>query len=152
MTIYRSTGNASEVFGSWDGFETIEKAQEAGWLIYSAWGAEGWDAGAWPLVIIGQRAVPGPRSEGDAVVESLYVVEGDVTIEGWATYQESERHLDSIVLWHWRHEGNGPSDIGDFTADTMPDSYRGPFRWHRVCVSTGEPHCPRCNEAGAVTS
>ena len=134
------TGHASELFGTWgDGYDFMDAAR--GWTFFSGWGESGWDAGLWPYVIVGAREIP------DGKAQSIYYVEGDVTIRTHENLDAAISHLDEIVLWHWQVDGNGPKDARDYTPETMPERYRGPFNWHRLCVARGEPFCSRCQNA-----
>jgi hypothetical protein len=114
-----------------DGYDRIKAARPHGWRAISSWGLEGWDLGAWPLVVILHR-----RSARG--FELAYDVEGDITVYRYPTRELRDAATDCLALWHWKHDGkdwvNGVESI-----DVAPDRLRGPFSQKRLAASKSAP-------------
>lgn len=86
-----------------DGYDFLEWAETAKWHPVSAWGADGWDLGSWPLVSFSWRQRPDGRWD---VVEH---VEGDLTFLEGATIEERDAWLDMKACWFWQSgQSDGP--------------------------------------------
>jgi hypothetical protein len=107
-----------------DGYDCIRAAQQREWSVVSSWGLEGWDLGAWPLVVISHRRT----ARG---FELAYYVEGDVTVYRYPTRELRDAATDCLALWHWKHDGKYWVD-GVESIDTAPERLRGPFSWQRL--------------------
>lgn len=112
-----------------DGYEFMAAGEAAGWRPVSAWGADGWDLGDWPYVVVmfretGTAMEPCPtcalfgsvRASCDTCVGSGMVgraapferaiyVEGDITIETYASAGDRERATDETAMCYWRLNG-----------------------------------------------
>lgn len=116
-----------------DGYEFVDKLDRApSWRSLSAYGLDGWDAGDWPLVVIGQTTTR--LVKGWGLVER---VEGDVTQWWFASEADLEEATDRLVAAYWRFN---PERFGEtITAviaetvegDLLPDRFRGRFSWGR---------------------
>jgi hypothetical protein len=111
-----------------DRYDHIKAAQRHGWLAVSSWGSEGWDLGAWPLVVILHRRT----AHG---FELAYNVEGDITVYRYPTRELRNAATDCLALWHWKHDGRDWVD-GVESVDTAPEQLRGPFSGKRLATST----------------
>lgn len=114
-----------------DGYDRITTAQQHGWRAVSSWGLEGWNLGAWPLVVILHR-----RSARG--FELAYDVEGDVTVYRYLTRELRDAATDCLALWHWKHDGEDWVD-GVESIDATPDRLRGPFSQKRLSASKSAP-------------
>ena len=112
------------LFGFGDGYGAIEAARAKGWRPIPSWGRDGWDLGAWPLVIVLFRE----RFSG-RVFEVAEYVEGDVTVRQFATPEARIRYVDGVAMWWWKHrdeewvadyelgEGPRPEHCGPYTRE-----------------------------------
>ncbi len=110
-----------------DGYDRMEAARGRGWSAVPSWGRDGWDLGAWPLVVISHRST----TEG---FELAYDVEGDITVYRYPTRELRDAATDCLAFWHWKHQGEDSVD-GVETVDAAPDRLRGPFSWERLHAS-----------------
>jgi hypothetical protein len=107
-----------------DGYDRIKAAQQHGWRAVSSWGLEGWDLGAWPLVVI-------LHCRGARGFELAYDVEGDITVYQYPTREVRDAATDCLAFWHWKHAGEDWVD-GVESIDVAPDRLRGPFSQKRL--------------------
>jgi hypothetical protein len=115
-TVRRQTGH-------WplDGYEWVERmTSEHGWRMPSAWGADGWDLGSWPLTACAYTIT----DKGCGVATYC---EGDVELQWFETKAEAIAAVDAWAAWHWQH---GPNPLDDF--DPADPRYRGPFTMGRT--------------------
>lgn len=120
----------SQVRGQ-DGYERMNTARAHGWAAIPSWGLEGWDLGAWPLVIIFHR------QSADSF-EFAYDVEGDVTVYRYPTRELRDAATDCLAFWHWKHDSEDWVD-GVESIDAAPDRLRGSFSWDRLKASQIAP-------------
>lgn len=120
----------SQVCGQ-DGYERIDAVSSRGWTAIPSWGLEGWDLGAWPLVIIFHRH----SAEG---FELAYDVEGDATVYQYPTRELRDAATDCLAFWHWKHYCEDWVD-GVESIDAAPDRLRGSFSWDRLRASQIAP-------------
>jgi hypothetical protein len=107
-----------------DGYDRTEAARGRGWSAVASWGLDGWDLGAWPLVVISHRHNP-------AGFELAYDVEGDITVYRYPTRELRDRATDCLAFWHWKHSHEDWVDGVEYV-DVAPDRLRGPFSWERL--------------------
>jgi hypothetical protein len=107
-----------------DGYDRIKAVQPHGWRAVSSWGLEGWDLGAWPLVVILHRRI----TRG---FELAYDVEGDITVYRYPTRELRDAATDCLAFWHWKHDGKDWVD-GVESVDAARDRLRGPFSQKRL--------------------
>jgi hypothetical protein len=120
----------SQVCGQ-DGYERMNIARARGWTAIPSWGLEGWDLGAWPLVIIFHR------HSADSF-ELAYDVEGDVTVYRYPTRELRDAATDCLAFWHWKHDSEDWVDSVE-SIDAAPDRLRGSFSWDRLKASQIAP-------------
>jgi hypothetical protein len=123
-------------FAGDEGYESMEMAGRYGWHAISSWGHDGWDLGAWPLVIIFVRnrasEVPGSTRipfDLDRRFEVCEYVEGDLTVWAYATEAERDWLIDRLAAWHWK--GQGEAWATDIDPEHPPERLRGPYRPNR---------------------
>jgi len=97
-----------------------------GWHVVPAWGRDGWDLGAWPLVIVAHH----DRHQLHAVAT---YIEGDLEVQAFASRADRDTATDHIAAYYWRANNNGPADLPDSDAD-LADHHRGPYRRHEHTV------------------
>lgn len=99
-----------------DGWEFMGVGQENGWHAVSGWGADGWDLGDWPYVVVLFRDVRrrviatgvGLNAQSYELVstapafERAIYCEGDITIEVFETVAARERATDETAFFYWR--------------------------------------------------
>ena len=113
----------SQVCGQ-DGYQRMTTARARGWIAIPSWGLEGWDLGAWPLVIIFHRH----SADG---FELAYDVEGDITVYQYPTRELRDAATDCLASWRWKHDSAEWVD-GVNSIDAAPDRLRGRFSWERL--------------------
>jgi len=131
-------------FAGDDGYGSIESAIDHGWRARSSWGLNGWDLGAWPIVVYFFRDRP-------AAFELAEYIEGDVKVWTFPTDDLRSALVDTLAYWWWDHEGE--SWTAGHSIDAIPDRLRGPFSWGRLNVDhhrAGEHRecqagCPDCD-------
>jgi hypothetical protein len=74
-----------------DGYDRIEVAGGRGWQAVPSWGLDGWDLGAWPLVVISHRRT----TDG---FELAYDVEGDITVYRYPTRELRNAATDCLAF------------------------------------------------------
>lgn len=120
----------SQMLGD-DGYDRMEAAGGRGWQAVPSWGLDGWDLGAWPLVVISHRRT------ADAF-ELAYDVEGDITVYRYPTRGLRDAATDCLAFWHWKNNDEEWVD-GIENIDIAPDRLRGPFAWERLNASKRAP-------------
>jgi hypothetical protein len=107
-----------------DGYDRIRTARQYGWRAVPSWGLEGWDLGAWPLVVVWHRRTT-------SGFELAYDVEGDVAVYRYPTRELQDAATDCLALWHWKREGKDWVE-GVESIDAAPARIRGPFTQKRI--------------------
>jgi hypothetical protein len=107
-----------------DGYDRMEAARGRGWQAVPSWGLDGWDLGAWPLVVIFHRRT------GNGF-ELAYDVEGDITVYRYPTRELRDAATDCLAFWHWKHDQEEWVDNVELV-DNAPDRLRGPFSSERL--------------------
>jgi len=106
--------------GYGDGYDFIGRSEEYGWGALSGWGADGWDLGDWPLVVL----VADPTSWA-----LIVRCEGDLTLYEHATREALIARVDPIARYWWDRLGHGPSAAE--LAAGPPERFSGPYRRSR---------------------
>ena len=114
MTTTTRTG-----FYGWGGYEWIEASERRGWRALSSWGADGWDLGDWPYVIISVRDF-----SADHRYELCEYCEGDLTIHTFSTLLARQQAIDTIAHGWWRRREELWYVEGD-------PRFNGPYRSRR---------------------
>jgi hypothetical protein len=120
-----------------DGYEYIAQLdQTSNWKAISSYGLDGWDAGNWPLVVIGRTLVP----TDDGLWKVVERVEGDITIKAYRTADQQADAVQELVEFYWRHDPTtyGPEierAVKLWPKGQLPDRYKGEFSWERLAAS-----------------
>ncbi len=93
-----------------DGYDWIDALTD-GWRPVAAWGREGWDLGAWPLVIVAHH-------DGDQLYSVGTYTEGDLDVQAFPTRAERDATTDHIAATWWRTFNNGPAPSPSPRPDT----------------------------------
>jgi hypothetical protein len=108
-----------------DGYDVMSKVEHASaeqrWVSIGGWGADGWNLGDWPYVVIYCRNDP-----VSGMYQVAYYVEGDVTIYRYATARERNRAIDGLAFFHWRALSESWVE-GIESAKDMPMKLCGPY-------------------------
>jgi len=107
-----------------DGYDRIETSARRRWEAIPSWGRDGWDLGAWPLVVIFHR----DSTVGYELAENC---EGDATVYRYPTRALRDAATDQIAFWHWRERG-APWVAGIADAAHAPAHLRGAYSSKRV--------------------
>ncbi|MEA5456926.1 hypothetical protein SPF06_19560 [Sinomonas sp. JGH33] len=107
------------------GYDWMEEVTKRGWDTPGMWGAEGWDLGQWPYIIVATRTLDTDDS-GPLYACATYT-EGDVECR-W--FRQQPRCWEAIsaeahACWK-RREASGPHNLPEHAAD-LPDDLRRPF-------------------------
>jgi hypothetical protein len=113
-----------------DGYDVMQRARTHRWRAIPAWGRDGWDLGAWPLVVIYHRTT-------NTRIELAYYVEGDVDLYRYPSRELRDRATDCLAFWHWRQAGE-EWVAGIDRVEDAPAHLRGPFSWKRLDISKEE--------------
>ena len=137
-----------------DGYSDMEAEQRRGWRAIANWGADGWNLGAWPYVMIYTRDTASCQSCGANLADGsgdgtgghwqnctapagrfalMQIVEGDRTAYAFTSEADRDAALDFLFLWYaagqrWAPLAEGDRaklDAGELTVDAM---FRGPYR------------------------
>ncbi|MFK0047742.1 hypothetical protein ACIQU4_27375 [Streptomyces sp. NPDC090741] len=112
-----------EDFYEGDGFDWIRQLP-IGWKHVPQWGADGWDLGAYPYIVVAHYDCP---------LDVLYGVatftEGDVTVSAWGSREARDAETDEIALGLWHDRENAPADLpaAGAPAASIPARFRGPY-------------------------
>lgn len=90
---------------SGDGYDWMDEAIGAGWRVIASWGADGWDMGDWPYVIVGYRMLP------DNTYISIVRVEGDLIARHHPDHADLTEFLNKTAHAYWQRDGRGPDDL-----------------------------------------
>jgi len=105
----------------------MEIARKAGWSPLSSWGADGWDLGDWPLVVLSVRTRGGR-------FELLSVCEGDHDLYAFDTKPDLHAAIDYLFVWYQQSWERSPVTVDREALDaglvTVDDRFRGPARFH----------------------
>jgi hypothetical protein len=99
-----------KVYDGWEWMDAIAAARN-GWYVVSQWGAEGWNLGAWPLVIFAHY----DNLHGKGVWGKCVYVEGDLEITAYNSEADRDRATSENAVWYWVHheEKDAPQTIKD---------------------------------------
>lgn len=107
-----------------DGYDDMELAQKRGWNAIGDWGADGYNLGSWPLVIVFFRDL----QKGDEVVyQVIEYVEGDVNMWSCPTEEVREEVTNELAFFHWKHQGKEWVKGYD-SVEQLPPELKGPYR------------------------
>lgn len=117
---------AAVVLGNYDmndGYDWVDLIKEHGWAAIPNWGADGWNLGQWPYVIV--AATRTADSTGNLFGVAIYR-DGNVT----CTYYRTEaRQWDEITkhahYWWKNGQAHGPADLPEDPAE-LPSRHRQP--------------------------
>lgn len=112
-----------------DGYEFMGAGEAEGWRPIAGWGQDGWDLGDWPYVVVLFR-----EAAADRFQRAIYV-EGDITIETYATLEERTAATDETAAFYLRNEATDvglPELEGWQEGQPVPERLRGPYRSRRL--------------------
>lgn len=96
----------SPSFSADSGYDWIEQLPR-GWHVEPSWGRDGWDLGAWPLVVVALLV----DEEHDRYAVATYT-EGDVTVDRYQSRGALNAAVNEIAEFHWRlGQSLGPDDL-----------------------------------------
>lgn len=97
-----------------------------GWHAEPSWGRDGWDLGAWPLIVV---ALYADDERGRYAVATF--VEGSVTMQRYPSRERLNAAVDEIAEFHWRlGQASGPQDLPE--GQGLLEKHTGPFSWQRL--------------------
>jgi hypothetical protein len=107
-----------------DGYDWMESLDGTGWAALPNWGSEGWDAGAWPLIIL---TVARTRDGNGELFGYGTYVEGDTSAHWFRSQAECFEAITTDVFFHWQMgQSDGPADL-PATAAELPAADRKPY-------------------------
>lgn len=125
-----------------DGYGDMEQARAEGWREISGWGADGWDLGDWPYVVISHR-------DGTGRHEMRQTVEGDTTVYAFDNDEDRDAATDYLFLWYaasraeryadgapeWQVIADDPGRVAlDAGLLEVPERLRGPWSHVRTAA------------------
>ena len=123
-----------------DGYGDMAAEKSRGWQAVSGWGADGWDLGDWPYVVIYVRPAAN-RFDPDkpTTFGLMQICEGDRTVYEFGSREDREAAIDYLFLWYsadedWSPVGSsmpdarGRLDRGEIEIDPK---FRGPYSVRR---------------------
>jgi hypothetical protein len=99
------------------------------WYTVNSWGIQGWDLGQWPYQIVAHADLP----ERDCFGRVTWV-EGDATIEAFASRAERDRQTALTAAFWWVDSETGPEGglseetVEAWARNGIPPEYAGPYR------------------------
>ncbi|MFJ6281338.1 hypothetical protein [Arthrobacter subterraneus] len=107
-----------------DGYDWMETLEDTGWSTLPNWGSDGWDAGAWPLIIF---AVARTSDESGELFGYGTYVEGDTAAHWFRSQDACFEAITEEVFFHWQTgQSDGPTNL-PATAGELPDPDRKPY-------------------------
>lgn len=107
-----------------DGYDWMETLLGTGWVALPSWGSDGWDAGAWPYIII---TVARYRDQAGELFGYSTYVEGDTRSRWFRSQEACFEAITEEVFFHWKSgQSDGPADLPDTAAD-LPGKYCRPY-------------------------
>lgn len=107
-----------------DGYDWMETLESTGWSALPNWGSEGWDAGAWPLIVF---AVARTRDEDGELFGYGTYVEGDTSAHWYRSQTACFEAITAEVFFHWQMEQSDGPKVLPATAGELPDADRKPY-------------------------
>jgi hypothetical protein len=107
-----------------DGYDWMDTLDGTAWSVLPNWGSEGWDAGAWPYIIL---AVARTRDRTGELFGYGTYVEGDTSMHWFRSQDVCFEAITAEVFFHW---ASGKSDGPDHlpaTAAELPAKDRKPY-------------------------
>lgn len=138
-----------------DGYGDMEAEAGRGWKSIAGWGADGWDLGDWPYVVISIRCPV--TADGHGQYQVMQTVEGDRTTYSFDTNADQAAAIDYLFLWYaighdaealaerdpdWRGLGDWDTETSTYPARialdagtlTVPERLRGAYSSSRHAV------------------
>jgi hypothetical protein len=106
-----------------DGYDVMDFASVRGWRPVASWGADGWDLGSWPLVVMYTRT-------NQDRWEYVEYIEGDVTAFRFPDQKTRDTVIDGAAFWHWKNAESSWT-VSYRTVDQAPPRLRGPYGTER---------------------
>jgi hypothetical protein len=108
--------------GGYDWMEHLPR----GWHVEPSWGRDGWDLGAWPLIVVALFV----DEKADRYAVATYT-EGDVEVKRYQSRGALYVAVNGIAEFHWRMEQSlGPTDLSE--GQGLQAKHCGPFSWERL--------------------
>lgn len=106
--------------GVGSGYEWMEQLTP-GWHVESSWGRNGWDLGAWPLIVVALYV----DAEHERYAVATYT-EGDVDVKRYRSRGALYVAVNEIAEFHWRlGQSRGPDDLPEGSG--LLAKHCGPF-------------------------
>ncbi|NCT90379.1 hypothetical protein GXB85_05360 [Cellulomonas sp. APG4] len=105
------------------GYAFMRAAEGRGYHAIPSWGRDGYDAGAWSLVIFFERVT-------DYAHLVLSYVEGDLSEYAASDAAEAEAILDFLIYSHWK--SSGEPWVDNITWERLPEPLRGQYSVERL--------------------
>lgn len=106
-----------------DGYGWMDLIREHGWAAIPNWGADGWNLGQWPFVIV--AATRTADGAGKLFGVASYR-DGDVTCTYYRTEARQWDEITKHAHYWWKHgQAHAPADLPEDAAQ-LPGRYRQP--------------------------
>lgn len=101
-----------------DGYDWMATLHGTPWAALPGWGEDGWDCGAWPLIII---IVAAATDEKGRLYGLGTYVEGDTSARWFRSREAQHRAITAEAFFHWKNgQADGPADLPEHVADLDP--------------------------------
>lgn len=93
-----------------DGYDWMDLASHqtgGAWRPIASWGADGWDLGDWPYVVVMYCRLRRPGDDGMTWGLAVYV-EGDLDVRAFTDREEWLRAVDDTAHFYWRLSEDAP--------------------------------------------
>jgi hypothetical protein len=107
-----------------DGYDWMDTLEGTAWSVLPNWASEGWDAGAWPYIIVAAARTRDPN--GELFGYGTYV-EGDTSTHWFRSQDACFEAITAEVFFHWTSgQSDGPDNLPT-TAAELPEQDRKPY-------------------------
>jgi hypothetical protein len=139
-----------------DGYSDMDIERGRGWHSIAGWGADGWDLGNWPYVVISVRCPS--TDDGCGQYQVMQTCEGDRDVYSFDTNADQSAAIDYLFLWYaisdadrygerdadWSALAGYDPETGDYPARValdagtleVPERLRGSYSSKRHEVTT----------------
>lgn len=108
------------------GYGWMALLEGTGWEPLANWGAEGWDAGAWPLIVLATTITT--DQQGRPIHGLAVYVEGDTSTSWYRDRAALYEAITETCHFHWKMgQSHGPADLPEH-APELPVEYFSPYQ------------------------
>lgn len=107
------------------GYGWIAALEGTGWKELALWGSEGWDAGAWPLIVLATTSTK--DQHGRPIYGLATYTEGDTGTKWFRDRAALYEAITEHCFFHWKNgQSHGPADLPGHVSE-LPAAYFRPY-------------------------